>query len=42
MEKSGYTRYSAPSGGHDDTVIALALAWKVASTPRLTFAIAEV
>ncbi len=42
MEKSGYTRYGAPSGGHDDTVIALALAWKLASTPRLTFAIAEV
>lgn len=26
MASGGY-RYNAPSGGHDDTVIALALAW---------------
>ena len=36
------TYYSAPPGRHDDTVIALALAWKLAATPRLAFAIAEV
>ena len=24
---SGLTRYTAPSGGHDDTVMALAMAW---------------
>jgi hypothetical protein len=28
---SGLLRYGAPSGGHDDTVIALALAWQGAS-----------
>jgi hypothetical protein len=41
-QKSGYTIYGAPSGAHDDTVVALALAWRLAITPRLTFAIAEV
>jgi len=30
---SGGFRYSAPSGGHDDTVIALALAWYAALNP---------
>lgn len=38
----GRTRYSAPPGRHDDTVIALALAWRLASTPRLALAIAAV
>lgn len=37
-----YTHYTAPVGRHDDTVIALALAWQVANVPRLSFAIAEV
>jgi hypothetical protein len=36
------TRYGAPEGHHDDTVIALALAWRLATTPRLAFGIAEV
>lgn len=33
MDKSpaGHWRYSAPEGGHDDTVIALALAWRAAT-----------
>lgn len=36
----GSYRYSAPSGGHDDTVIALALAWSAASLPpRIAFEI---
>jgi len=35
--RSGHTVYEAPSGLHDDTVIALALAWKLASAPRLLF-----
>ncbi len=39
---TGRYRYSAPSGQHDDTVIALALAWHLAATPRLTFGIAVV
>jgi phage FluMu gp28-like protein len=30
---SGKWRYAAPSGMHDDTVIALALAWEAANTP---------
>ncbi len=38
---AGYTVYGAPPGRHDDTVIALALAWKLASTPRLAFGILE-
>jgi hypothetical protein len=36
------TQYGAPPGRHDDTVIALALAWRLASVPRLTLAIAVV
>jgi hypothetical protein len=32
---SGQWQYSAPAGTHDDTVIALALAWEAARTPRL-------
>lgn len=32
---SGLTRYSAPAGMHDDTVIALALAWYGAQRPKL-------
>ena len=28
---SGLLRYGAPSGGHDDTVMALAMAWSVVS-----------
>jgi hypothetical protein len=37
---SGLWQYSAPSGGHDDCVIALALAWRAAQQPtvRLDFA----
>jgi hypothetical protein len=31
----GHTQYSAPYGHHDDTVIALALAWQAAIKPRL-------
>lgn len=31
---SGYYRYGAPSGGHDDTVIATALAYHAATKPR--------
>ena len=30
---SGMVRYEAPSGGHDDFVMALALAWQAASMP---------
>jgi hypothetical protein len=30
---SGMLRYSAPRGGHDDTVLALALAWEAAGRP---------
>jgi hypothetical protein len=36
------TVYTAPPGRHDDTVIALALAWSIASTPRLVFGIVDV
>lgn len=32
---SGVFRYSAPSGGHDDMVMSLALAYRAASTSRL-------
>jgi len=39
--RSGHTVYEAPSGLHDDTVIALALAWKLASAPRLMFGIVD-
>ena len=43
MDRSGgHTRYTAPPGLHDDTVIALALAWQLVTTPRLVLAIAEV
>lgn len=34
---SGRYRYSAPVGMHDDTVIALALAWHGATLPRIGF-----
>jgi phosphatidylethanolamine-binding protein (PEBP) family uncharacterized protein len=34
---SGLLRYGAPSGGHDDTVIALALAWSAASVDTRTY-----
>jgi len=37
--RTGHTVYEAPFGLHDDTVIALALAWKLASTPRIMFGI---
>ncbi|MCC6904438.1 MAG: hypothetical protein IT326_01250 [Anaerolineae bacterium] len=39
---SGRNRYGAPPGLHDDTVIALALAWKLAGTPAFTLSMAEV
>jgi len=39
---TGRTRYAAPPGLHDDTVIALALAWWLVSSPRLALAVAEV
>jgi hypothetical protein len=42
VDRYGHAHYGAAPGQHDDTVIALALAWKLASTPRMTFAIAEV
>lgn len=32
---SGIVRYSAPDGQHDDTVIAVALAWHAASRPKV-------
>lgn len=32
-ERAGYPAYSAPEGMHDDTVIALALAWEAAHPP---------
>ncbi len=32
--RDGAYRYSAPSGLHDDLVIALALAWRAVRTPR--------
>lgn len=31
---SGLMRYGAPAGGHDDCVMALAMAWQAASRPR--------
>jgi hypothetical protein len=34
ITESGYTKYSAPEGGHDDTVIARALVWWAAK-PRM-------
>jgi hypothetical protein len=39
---SGRVRYGAPSGSHDDTVIALALAWKLAAAPKIALGVAEV
>ncbi len=39
---TGHTIYGAPAGRHDDTVMALALAWKQATWPRITLAIASV
>ncbi len=38
---TGRTRYAAPPGLHDDTVMALALAWRLVASPRLTLAVAE-
>jgi hypothetical protein len=38
--RDGHTVYGAPEGRHDDTVMALALAWKAASRPRIALAIA--
>jgi hypothetical protein len=39
---SGLQRYGAPSGGHDDTVIALALAWSaVAGQRRLIYPVPD-
>lgn len=35
---SGMFRYSAPEGMHDDTVMALALAWQACARPAWTFA----
>lgn len=35
---SGLVRYSAPAGLHDDTVMALALAWHFAARPPIGFA----
>ena len=35
---SGLVRYSAPAGLHDDTVMALALAWQYAARPSIGFA----
>jgi len=40
VTETGYTKYSAPEGGFDDTVIARALAWK-AARPYLNRAAAE-
>ncbi len=39
--RGGHTIYGAPPGGHDDTVIALALAWKLASAPRLALGVID-
>lgn len=39
--RTGRYLYGAPPGLHDDTVIALALAWNLASIPRLSLGIAE-
>jgi len=41
MMPSGQARYHAPPGLHDDTVMALALAWRAASTPRLALGMAD-
>ncbi len=41
-KSGGYTIYEAPNGVHDDTVIALALAWRLTATPRLTLGIVEI
>jgi hypothetical protein len=39
---SGLTRYTAPSGGHDDTVMALAMAWSAVSDQhRLIYPISD-
>jgi hypothetical protein len=38
---SGTYRYHAPPGLHDDTVIALALAWRAASVPRLVLGMVD-
>lgn len=40
LTEHGRPRYSAPAGLHDDTVIALALAYRIAAVPRLTLAMA--
>ena len=37
---SGAWRYGAPPGGHDDTVIATALAWQATNYSALSFAFA--
>ncbi|MEM2818967.1 MAG: hypothetical protein QXK19_04480, partial [Nitrososphaerota archaeon] len=42
QDKSGRTRYEAPSGGHDDYVIALALAVYAASAPPQQVKITEI
>ncbi len=41
-KSGGYSIYEAPNGVHDDTVIALALAWRLTATPRLTLGMVEV
>jgi hypothetical protein len=40
--RTGHTVYEAPAGRHDDTVIALALAWKAALVPRIALGVAVV
>lgn len=40
--KTGRSSYSSPVGLHDDMVMALALAWKVASEPRRVIDVIEV
>ena len=40
--RDGHTVYGAPEGRHDDTVMALSLAWKAASRPRIAMAIVEI
>ncbi len=40
LTEHGRPRYSAPAGLHDDTVIALALAYRIAMLPRLTLSVA--
>ena len=39
--RAGHTVYEAASGRHDDCVIALALAWKLAATPKLLFGVVD-